>query len=142
MQAPRDDSSDNNRSVYRDELHRFLDFQYLDAGPDQVRISWEVPARARQLQGIVHGGAFCAVVEAAASRGAALWWADRGKVVGVSNQTNFLRPFREGQLTVSARPLLRGRVQQLWEVSITDREDRLVALGQVRLQNLPRPETE
>jgi 1,4-dihydroxy-2-naphthoyl-CoA hydrolase len=30
----------------------------------------------------------------------------------------------------------RGRRQQLWLVTITDADDRLVARGQVRLQNL------
>lgn len=30
----------------------------------------------------------------------------------------------------------RGRLQQLWQVVITDEDDRVVARGQVRLQNL------
>jgi uncharacterized protein (TIGR00369 family) len=135
MQYP-DDRTDADVD-YRDELHRFLNFQYIHATPDEVRISWDVPEWARQLQGIVHGGAYCGVVEAAASRGAAAWWGDRGTVVGVSNQTNFLRPFRAGLLTVIASPIQRGRTAQVWEVRITDDKDRLVALGQVRLQNLP-----
>jgi 1,4-dihydroxy-2-naphthoyl-CoA hydrolase len=33
-------------------------------------------------------------------------------------------------------PIHRGRSQQLWGVVITDTSDRLVAKGQVRLQNL------
>ncbi len=30
----------------------------------------------------------------------------------------------------------RGRTQQLWAVTVTDEQDRLVARGQVRLQNI------
>ena len=34
-------------------------------------------------------------------------------------------------------PIHRGRRQQLWLVTITDENDRIVARGQVRLQNMP-----
>jgi uncharacterized protein (TIGR00369 family) len=57
--------------------------------------------------------------------------------VGVSNQTDFLRSAREGVLTATATPIHQGRLQQLWQVNITDADERLIARGQVRLQNLP-----
>jgi uncharacterized protein (TIGR00369 family) len=57
-------------------------------------------------------------------------------VVGVSNQTDFLRSVRDGRLTATGTPIHRGRSQQLWLVEVTDEQDRLVARGQVRLQNL------
>ena len=68
--------------------------------------------------------------------GAALWFGDRGKVVGVSNSTDFYRAVREGELSSVARPVHRGRSQQVWTVETLDASDRLVARGQVRLQNL------
>jgi 1,4-dihydroxy-2-naphthoyl-CoA hydrolase len=37
---------------------------------------------------------------------------------------------------VNAVPLQQGRTAQLWEVRIADGDDRLVAIGQVRLQNV------
>jgi uncharacterized protein (TIGR00369 family) len=57
-------------------------------------------------------------------------------VVGVNNSTDFLRAVTEGRLTATATPVHRGRSQQLWQVAVTDEQDRLVARGQVRLQNL------
>ena len=57
-------------------------------------------------------------------------------VVGVNNNTDFLRATREGTLTAEATPIHRGRTQQLWEVRITDENDRLVSKGQVRLANI------
>jgi uncharacterized protein (TIGR00369 family) len=87
----------------------------------------------------VHGGVYCAVVESAASIGAAMWLGDRGKVVGVSNHTDFLRSVSTGRMTATATPIHRGRSQQLWQVEITDEQQRLVARGQVRLQNLSDP---
>jgi 1,4-dihydroxy-2-naphthoyl-CoA hydrolase len=59
-----------------------------------------------------------------------------GNVVGVSNHTDFLRAVSEGHLTATATPIHRGRSQQLWLVEIVDGSERLIARGQVRLQNL------
>jgi len=54
----------------------------------------------------------------------------------VSNSTNFLRAAREGVLAVEATPVHRGRTQQLWQVTVTDERDRLIARGEVRLANI------
>ncbi|MFC0033871.1 PaaI family thioesterase [Micromonospora chaiyaphumensis] len=103
---------------------------------DRVVIRWQVRPELQQPYGIQHGGVYCSVVETAASIGGALWLGDKGKVVGVANQTDFLRAVRDGELTAVGTPIHRGRSQQLWLVEITDDSDRLVARGQVRLQNL------
>lgn len=111
-----------------------------EVGPDRVRASFEVRPELHQPYGILHGGVLCSVVETVASVGGAVWFGDRGNVVGSSNTTNFLRATREGVLTAVALPIHRGRSQQLWEVDITDEQDRLVAKGQVRLANLAKAE--
>ena len=91
--------------------------------------------------GVVHGGVYCAVVESAASIGASAAVADRGQfAVGVNNSTDFLRPVTAGRLDVVAEPVQQGRTLQLWQVLLTRAEDgKLVARGQVRLQNVPLP---
>jgi uncharacterized protein (TIGR00369 family) len=113
-----------------------MGFRMVEAGPDRVVIAWDVSEANHQPFGIVHGGAYCGIVESAASWGAGLWLGERGKVVGVSNHTDFLRAVSSGTLTATATPLHRGRSQQLWQVEVLDTDDRLVARGQVRLQNL------
>ncbi|MGY1694517.1 MULTISPECIES: PaaI family thioesterase [unclassified Geodermatophilus] len=102
----------------------------VDLGPDH-HTPW----------GVVHGGVHCAVVESAASIGASLAVADRGQfAVGVNNSTDFLRPVTAGRVDVVAEPVQQGRTLQLWQVLITRAEDgKLVARGQVRLQNVPLP---
>jgi uncharacterized protein (TIGR00369 family) len=103
---------------------------WIDLGPQH-----------HQPTGIVHGGVYAAAVEEAASFGATLAVADSGRqAVGVANTTNFIRAISSGRVRVEARPLHQGRTQQLWEVRITREEDgKPVALGQVRLQNIPAP---
>jgi uncharacterized protein (TIGR00369 family) len=117
-------------------LVKLLGMEFDEIGPDRVVLHWTVTPDQHQPLGLVHGGVYCAAVETAASIGGAAWFHGRGQVVGVSNQTDFLRAARDGVLTATALPVHRGRSQQLWAVEITDGTGRLMARGQVRLQNL------
>ncbi|WP_338185548.1 PaaI family thioesterase [Jatrophihabitans sp.] len=120
-------------------LDTLLGIQIVEASGDRVVLRWRVEPPLHQPFGILHGGVHCAAVESAASMGAALWFGERGNIVGVSNHTDFLRAVSDGLLTAVAEPIHRGRSQQLWLVNITDEQDRLVARGQVRVQNLTSP---
>ncbi|WP_347059349.1 PaaI family thioesterase [Blastococcus sp. HT6-30] len=103
---------------------------HVDLGPDQ-HTPW----------GVVHGGVYCSVVESAASIGASTAVRDQGQFsVGVNNNTDFIRSTTRGRVEVVAEPVQQGRTQQLWQVLLTRAEDgKLVARGQVRLQNVPLP---
>jgi 1,4-dihydroxy-2-naphthoyl-CoA hydrolase len=101
----------------------------VDLGPDQ-HTPW----------GVVHGGVYCSVVESAASIGASLAVQERGQfAVGVNNNTDFVRPMTAGRIDVVAEPVQQGRTLQLWQVLLTRADGKLVARGQVRLQNVPLP---
>lgn len=91
--------------------------------------------------GVVHGGVYCAIVESAASIGASTAVREQDQFsVGVNNNTDFIRSVVEGRVDVVAEPVQQGRTQQLWQVTLTRAEDgKLVARGQVRLQNVPLP---
>ena len=117
-------------------LERLLDLQFVEVGPDRVELTCTVRPELLQPMGILHGGVYCAIVETAASVGGALWFAQRGHVVGVANHTNFIRAVRDGLLRATATPIQRGRTQQLWQVEVKDEHDRLLARGEVRLANL------
>ncbi len=113
-----------------------LGVQLGDIAADRATLTLPITPALHQPNGIVHGGVYCTIVETLASLGAAAWF-EQGQVVGVSNQTDFLRAVREGRLTATGTPIHRGRLQQLWLVEIRDENERTVARGQVRLQNLP-----
>ena len=104
----------------------------------------ELSARHWTPWGVVHGGVYTTAIESVASVGASAAVVEQGQfAVGVNNMTDFLRSMREGTVDIVAEPVLQGRVQQLWRVTITRRSDgKAVAQGQVRLQNVPlsRPE--
>lgn len=110
--------------------------EYTDVSADRVRATWEVTPSLHQPAGIMHGGVLCSVVESVASIGATVWLGERGHVVGVNNNTDFLRASRQGRLVAEARPIHRGRTQQIWQVDVTDEAGKHVAQGKVRLANI------
>jgi uncharacterized protein (TIGR00369 family) len=102
---------------------------WIDLGP-QHHTPW----------GIVHGGVYTTAVETAASVGASMAAGELGQIaVGLSNTTNFLRPMVEGRAAVTATAIQQGRTQQLWQVDIVNPGGKLVAIGQLRLQNVDPP---
>jgi uncharacterized protein (TIGR00369 family) len=102
---------------------------HVDLGPDQ-HTPW----------GVVHGGVYCTVIESAASIGASAAVVELGQfAVGVNNNTDFIRAVTEGRVDVEAEPIQQGRTQQLWQVLLTREDGKLVARGQVRLQNVQLP---
>jgi 1,4-dihydroxy-2-naphthoyl-CoA hydrolase len=114
----------------------YLGVEFEEVTGDRVVATWEATPSLHQPYGIVHGGAHAGVVETLASVGAGMWLGDKGQVVGVNNSTDFYRAVSEGRLTSTATPVHRGRSQQVWIVETVDTDGRLVARGQVRLQNL------
>jgi uncharacterized protein (TIGR00369 family) len=87
--------------------------------------------------GVVHGGVYATAIESAASIGASSAVRDQGQVaVGLTNTTHFLRSLTTGRVNVEAVALSQGRTQQLWRVDITDESGRLIAHGELRLQNV------
>lgn len=100
---------------------------HIDLGPDH-HTPW----------GVVHGGVYTTAVESAASIGASTAVRDRGEfAVGVHNATDFVRAAKDGRADVVAEAVQQGRVQQLWDVTITRADGKLLARGSVRLQNVP-----
>lgn len=115
-----------------------LGLRYLDITADGARAQLEIRDRLLQPWGIVHGGVYCAIVESLASVAGQVWLSENGggTVVGVNNNTDFLRSISSGTVYAESTPIHRGRRTQLWLTTITDASDRTVARGQVRLQNL------
>jgi 1,4-dihydroxy-2-naphthoyl-CoA hydrolase len=95
-----------------------------------------VPVRdeIKQPAGLVHGGVYAAVAESLASTGTAVKAMPEGKMVmGLANLTNFIRPITSGWVHAEARARHRGRTTWVWEVEMTDDQDRLCVLVRVTI---------
>jgi 1,4-dihydroxy-2-naphthoyl-CoA hydrolase len=123
-------------------FRRSANFQMHELSGTRVRATMSLNEEHHQPFGIVHGGFYAIAVEGIASYGACAAVADRGMyAVGTSNTTDFLRPVSVADVEVVAEPIFQGRTQQLWQVSINRLDDgKLIARGQLRLQNLPLPD--
>ena len=127
----------NRPSAFLDALG--MDFETVE--PNRVVAWMELGPDHHTPWGVVHGGAYTTAIESVASVGASLAVLDRGQfAVGVNNNTDFLRPLVRGRVQVVAEPVHQGTSQQLWLVSISRADDgKLIARGQVRLQNVALP---
>ncbi|MFY9919935.1 MAG: PaaI family thioesterase, partial [Mycobacterium sp.] len=106
-----------------------LGLKYIEVTPDGGRAVLEINDKLLQPWGIVHGGVYCSIIESLASVSGAVWFAEKGgggTVVGVNNNTDFLRAISSGTVTAVSTPIHRGRRQQLWLITITDDNERLV----------------
>ena len=104
-----------------------LDAADLEVG--EIRAHVEVTDAVKQPAGLVHGGVFASIAESITSMGT--WYAvqaDGKSAQGLSNQTSFLRPILGGTIHALARVRHRGRTTWVWEVEITDDEQRLCSL--------------
>ena len=113
---------------------QLIDLRFVSIAESEVVAELPVSPKHYQPMGIVHGGVYCSMIETVCSVGAHVHASKLGlMVVGVDNQTSFLKATRSGVLRASARPLAVGRRTQLWEASIQDEKNRLIATGRVRL---------
>jgi uncharacterized protein (TIGR00369 family) len=123
-------------------LDRTFDALYglevLELSDELVRATVVVKEHHMQPMGLVHGGVFASIAESLASAATAVSVIGDGNAAqGLSNQTSFLRPIVDGTIHAVARRRHRGRTTWVWEVEISDDEDRLCAL--VRMTIAVRP---
>lgn len=132
MSEPRDFSEMLNAA--RGGWNTAMGLRFVRATVDEVVAELDVAPIHQQPYGIVHGGVHAGVIETLASTGAALSAGVRGQtVVGLENNTSFIRAVRGGKLRATATPVTRGRKTQVWETRIVDDQGRTVATGRVRL---------
>jgi 1,4-dihydroxy-2-naphthoyl-CoA hydrolase len=99
------------------------------ASDEEVRAHVVVRDELKQPMGLVHGGVFASIAESIASAATHFGVMAEGKSAqGLSNQTSFLRPIFEGTIHAVARRRHRGRTTWIWEVEISDDQERLCAL--------------
>jgi 1,4-dihydroxy-2-naphthoyl-CoA hydrolase len=111
-----------------------MGLRFIEAQPDRFVAELDIDERHRQPYGLVHGGVYAGMIETLCSTGAALSvWNEGKSTVGLENTTAFLKAVRSGTLRGTARPLARGRRSHVWEATIEDDRNRLVASGRVRL---------
>ncbi len=117
-----------------DCLPNHIGIEFTEIGPDFLRARMPVDDRTRQPFGILHGGASVALAETLGSLGAGLV-IDRAKqrCVGQEINANHIRAVSSGHVIGTARPVHLGRRSHVWEIRITDEQDRLVCISRITM---------
>jgi uncharacterized protein (TIGR00369 family) len=125
------------------DLHGFDGLYGLEIhGIAEDEVTAKVPVRddLKQPAGLVHGGVFASIAESITSIGTFLAVKDDGMAAqGLSNQTSFLRPILDGTIHAVAKRRHKGRTTWVWEVEITDDQERLCALVRMTIAVRPLP---
>jgi len=113
--------------------------EWLDLDPDNARARIKIEQRHLQPFGIVHGGVYASLAESLCSVATYVAVHEDDKMaIGMANSTTFLRPISSGHVNAVARTRQRGRTTWVWDVELTDDEDRVCALVRMTVAVRPR----
>ena len=98
--------------------------------PERVVCKMPVGPKTIQPLGLLHGGASVALAETAASIGAAVNInPETHFTAGLEINANHIRGKRDGEVTATATPLHKGRTTMVWDIKITDEENKLICVS-------------
>ena len=103
----------------------------VEIGDDFLKGTMPVDERTIQHMGIIHGGASVALAETLGSVGATLCCPEGHFIVGLEINANHIRAGKPPLLTGIARPLHIGNTTMVWDIKITDIEDKLVCVSRL-----------
>jgi 1,4-dihydroxy-2-naphthoyl-CoA hydrolase len=115
-----------------------LGIEVIEAGKQRVVARMPVGPKVHQPFGLLHGGASVALAETVASTGA--WMnvdRERETIVGIEINANHMRGKRDGVVTAVATPVHVGRRTQVWEIRITDEEEKVVCISRCTIAVVP-----
>ena len=114
--------------------------ELLECSDTEVRAQVRVRDELKQPAGLLHGGVYAAMAEGMTSLATGLAVLEQGETaMGLSNNTNFLRPLTEGVIHALATRLHRGRTTWVWDVRFSDESERTCAVTRVTIAVRPLP---
>ena len=123
----------------KNTLMQTLEIEYIDAGEGFLTAKMPVNARVHQPMGLLHGGASVALAESVGSAASLLFInPEKQEARGIEISANHLRSKREGTVYATASIIHQGRSIHLWEIKITDENDKIISLCKLTNMILPR----
>jgi 1,4-dihydroxy-2-naphthoyl-CoA hydrolase len=105
-----------------------IEIKLLEKG--KIIATMPVDERTHQPFGLLHGGASVALAETVASFGAyELVDKENQGVVGLEINANHIRAVKDGYVTATGTVLHQGRTTMVWDIKISDEQDRLVCVS-------------
>ncbi|WP_298524243.1 PaaI family thioesterase [uncultured Christiangramia sp.] len=128
-----------SKKVCKNTLMETLDIEFSEIGEDYLIAKMPVNSRVHQPDGVLHGGATVALAESVGSMASYVFLdTDNFFIRGIEIAANHLRSVKEGWVYAKATFIHKGRTTQLFEIKITDEEDRLISLVKLTTIALPK----
>ena len=115
----------------RNTAMEHLGIELVEVGDDFLRGRVPVDSRTHQPYGLLHGGVSVVLAETLGSLGANYSCAPGYHAVGLDINANHLRAGKPPLLTGIARPVHVGNTTSVWEIRITDVDDKLVCVSRL-----------
>lgn len=106
-----------------------LGMEWIELGPDFLKMKMPVDERTKQPYGLLHGGASCSLAETVGSIGSHLVINPAEYIcVGLEINANHISSARSGYVTATATPLHLGGSTHVWDIKIHSDENKLVCV--------------
>jgi 1,4-dihydroxy-2-naphthoyl-CoA hydrolase len=126
-------------TMCKNTLMETLKIEFTDAGEDFLVATMPVDSTVHQPMGLLHGGASVALAESVGSAASMLFVnPELSEIRGIEISANHLKAKREGIVTGTARIIHKGRSIHLWEIRITDEQNKLISLCKLTNMVLPK----
>ena len=113
-------------------MNEILGIKITEVGENYLKGTMPVDKRTHQAYGILHGGASAALAETLGSVGSVIVVDPEKYIcVGVEINANHIRSVRDGIVTGTALPLHLGASSHVWEIKITDKNEKLVCVSRL-----------
>ncbi|MEX0966910.1 MAG: hotdog fold thioesterase [Bacteroidia bacterium] len=127
------------REITRGTMVETLGMEFIELGPEMLKMRMPVDHRTRQPLGLLHGGASAALAETVGSMAAHLYIDDTEYYcVGIEIKCNHVRGITSGFVMGTATPIHTGKRTHVWQIDITDEEHIRVAFSTLTLAVLPK----
>jgi len=108
---------------------RDLGVEFVELSPERVVATMPVDERHHQPFGYLHGGVSVVLAESVASVGGFLNCPPGKAAFGAEISASHVRPKKNGSIRAVGTPVHVGRTSQVWEIRITDEEEKLVCVS-------------
>lgn len=130
-------SLDEINAMSRNTMVEHLGIVVTAIGDDYIEARMPVDRRTHQPMGLLHGGASVVLAETLGSFAGYLCVNPAEKAcVGLEINANHIRSVREGFVVGRATPRHIGKTTQVWDITITTEDAKLVCVSRLTIQVL------
>lgn len=123
----------------KNTMMEMLEIEFVDVGENFLVGKMPVNSKVHQPDGVLHGGATVALAESVGSMASYVFLdAENFFVRGIEISANHVKSIREGEVFAKATIVHKGRTTQLWDIKVTDSENKLISVCKLTTIALPK----